>query len=193
MQQLYFWLTNRYFLIFLIICNLLGTLYGYYWYLGQLEHTRWYFMPFVPDSPTASLFLCTALFFIVLKKHSGLFEALAFVTLIKYGVWAVVMNIFTFIEMGEVTATGLMLCVSHGIMAIEAFLFLPFFKIKKWHILATLIWVFHNDVIDYVYMQYPVYSMLETYIRHIGYFAFWLTVIPIVILWRKFVGMNYLT
>lgn len=193
MQQLYFWLTNRYFLAFLIIANLLGTLYGYYWYMGQLEHTRWYFMPFVPDSPTASLFLVIALILMVLGRHSGLFEALAFVTLIKYGVWAVVMNIFTFIALGEVTGIGLMLCFSHGIMAIEAFLFLPFFKIKKWHILVTLIWVFHNDVIDYVYMQYPVYSMLEQYIRHIGYFAFWLTVIPLVILWQKFINMKHLT
>ncbi|GGB05631.1 DUF1405 domain-containing protein [Macrococcus hajekii] len=193
MQQLYFWLSNKYVLIFLIISNLLGTLYGYYWYLGQLKETQWYFMPFVPDSPTASLFLVIALIYILLGRHSGLFEALAFVTLIKYGVWAVAMNIFAFIELGEVTEIGLMLCISHGIMAIEALLFLPFFKIKKWHILATLIWVFHNDVVDYVYMQYPVYSMLSQYIRHIGYFAFWLTVIPVVMLWYCFIDHKYLT
>ncbi|TDM13225.1 DUF1405 domain-containing protein [Macrococcus lamae] len=186
-QQFYFWMMNRYFLVFLIMCNLLGTLYGYYWYGSQLARTKWYFMPFVPDSPTASLFLVIALIFIVAGRHSGLMESLAFVTLIKYGVWAVVMNIFTFIEIEEVTGTGLMLCLSHGIMAIEALIFLPFFKIKKWHILVTIIWVFHNDVIDYVYMQYPVYSMLEQYIRHIGYFAFWLSVIPLVLLWNRYI------
>lgn len=192
-EQLYFWLNSKWFLIFIILSNLLGTLYGYYWYGSQLKETQWFFLPFVPDSPTASLFLVIALIFIYLNRHSGLFESLAFVTLIKYGIWAVIMNIFVFIKLGQVTEMGLMLCVSHGIMAIEAFLFLPLFKIKPWHILVTIIWVFHNDVIDYVFMQYPVYSMLEMYIRHIGYVAFWLSVLPIIILWWKFIRVKRLT
>ncbi|WP_414050200.1 DUF1405 domain-containing protein [Macrococcus animalis] len=175
-EQFYYWIQNKVFLIFIIMCNLLGTLYGYYWYMGQLEETKWYFIPFVPDSPTATLFLIIALTAIILKKHLPLFECLAFITLIKYGVWAVVMNIYTFIEMDEVTVIGLMLCVSHSIMAIQALMFFPLFKIKLKHVLITAIWVFHNDVIDYVYMQYPVYSMLNQYIQHIGYFSFWLSV-----------------
>lgn len=192
-SQFYFWLHDRRFLTFVVICNLLGTIYGYYWYGSQLKETKWVFLPFVPDSPTASLFLVIALTLIIIRKQSGLMESLAFVTLIKYGIWAVIMNILVFIKLDQVTDMGLMLCISHGIMAVEAFLFLPLFKIKPWHILATTIWVFHNDVIDYVYMQYPVYSMLEMYIRHIGYLAFWLSVIPIVILWLKFIRVKRLT
>ncbi|WP_414053682.1 DUF1405 domain-containing protein [Macrococcus equi] len=177
MQQLFFWLQSKPFLIFIIICNLLGTLYGYYWYLGQLVKTKWYFIPFVPDSPTATLFLIIALLAILLGRHIPLFECLAFVTLLKYGIWAVVMNIFTFIELQEITGIGLMLCVSHGIMAIQAFIFYPLFKIEIKQVMISAVWVFHNDVVDYVYMQYPVYSMLSHYIQHIGYFSFWLTII----------------
>ncbi|ARQ06940.1 DUF1405 domain-containing protein [Macrococcoides canis] len=182
MSQYYYWIQNKKFLIFIILCNIVGTIYGYYWYLGQLQQTKWYFMPFVPDSPTASLFLVIALTAIVWNRHLPLIEVLAFVTLIKYGVWAVVMNILVFITLDEVTAMGMMLIISHAIMAIQALLFVPLFRVSLLSIVIAAIWVFHNDVIDYVYMQYPVYSMLSDYIQHIGYFSFWLSVISFALL-----------
>lgn len=182
MSQYYYWIQNKKFLIFIILCNIVGTIYGYYWYLGQLQQTNWYFMPFVPDSPTASLFLVIALMAIVWNRHLPLIEVLAFVTLIKYGIWAVVMNILVFITLDEVTAMGMMLIISHAIMAIQALLFVPLFRGSLLSIVIAAIWVFHNDVIDYVYMQYPVYSMLSDYIQHIGYFSFWLSVISFALL-----------
>ncbi|UTG99102.1 DUF1405 domain-containing protein [Macrococcoides canis] len=184
MSQYYYWIQNKKFLIFIILCNIVGTIYGYYWYLGQLQQTKWYFMPFVPDSPTASLFLVIALTAIVWNRHLPLIEVLAFVTLIKYGVWAVVMNILVFITLDEVTAMGMMLIISHAIMAIQALLFVPLLRVSLLSIVIAAIWVFHNDVIDYVYMQYPVYSMLSDYIQHIGYFSFWLSVISFALLFN---------
>ncbi len=81
-------------LIFLLICNILGTLYGFIWYGDQLAKTPWYFLPFIPDSPIASLFFCVLLLFVsFFNKHIPFVEALAFVTLLKYGLWAVIMNI----------------------------------------------------------------------------------------------------
>lgn len=52
---------NRGIIWLLFIVNFLGTIYGYIWYGNQLEFTaanypHW-LLPFVPDSPTASLFL----------------------------------------------------------------------------------------------------------------------------------------
>ncbi len=44
------------FLWLLLFVNLLGTIYGYIWYLPQLRNTPSQFLIFVPDSPTASLF-----------------------------------------------------------------------------------------------------------------------------------------
>ena len=80
-------------LIFLLICNILGTLYGFIWYGDQLAKTPWYFLPFIPDSPIASLFLCIVIICLIFNKHIPFVEALAFVTLLKYGLWAVIMNI----------------------------------------------------------------------------------------------------
>ncbi|WP_186077511.1 DUF1405 domain-containing protein [Phocicoccus pinnipedialis] len=175
-------LFNKHFLMLLLVANFLGTIYGYYWYKGQLSNTPWYFWPFVPDSPTATLFLCVLIVLILIKKHSGLIDALTFTTLIKYGVWAVIMNFLYFIEIGYVTNVGLMLICSHSLMAVQALLFVPHMHIKMRDLFITAIWLFHNDVIDYVYMQYPKYGSLDRFAEHIGYCSFWLTVIVLVLL-----------
>ena len=84
-------LRQRSVLLFLLVVNILGTIYGFIWYGNQLKETLPIFWPFVPDSPMASLFcLCFNRFLI--KRNWGLIEALAIVTLIKYGIWAVVVN-----------------------------------------------------------------------------------------------------
>ncbi len=181
-QLLYQLMYNRIFLVILLISNFLGTIYGYYWYRGQLSGTEWYFYPFVPDSPTATLFLCIVIASILFNKKYGLIDALAFTTLIKYGVWAVIMNFLYFFELNTVTPIGLMLIMSHSIMALQAFLFLPHLEIKPWHFYVTALWLFHNDVIDYVYMQYPKYGSLDRFSDHIGYLSFWLTIIVLVLL-----------
>lgn len=175
---------NRSILIFLLICNAAGTIYGYIWYGGQLSVTPWYFYPFVPDSPTATLFLCILIILILFNKKSGLISALAFTTLIKYGVWAVIMNIWNFIDMGFISPVGLMLIASHTAMAVQAFMFLPHMEIKPWHFYVTALWLVHNDVIDYVFMQYPKYGDLHQYAPIIGYLAFWLTVVVLFLLYK---------
>src|SRR5699024_3076158 len=172
---------NKGVLYFLFVCNLLGTIYGYIWYGCQLSVSSWQFTPFVPDSPTASLFLCIAIIGFILGKNFPIIEALAFVSLIKYGVWAVIMNIIMFIQFDSVTIIGCMLIFSHGIMAIEALLFYPRFKITMLGFIFAVIWVFHNDVIDYVFMQYPYYDFIANHIEGVAYLAFWLSVIPLIL------------
>ena len=92
MTKLYYLLTRKEFLVLLLIINVFGTIYGYYWYGYQLEETPPIFLIFVPDSPTASLFFCFVLIAFLLKKNWPLIEALALLTLFKYGIWAVVMK-----------------------------------------------------------------------------------------------------
>ncbi|WP_338131271.1 DUF1405 domain-containing protein [Cohnella rhizosphaerae] len=53
-------LTQNWMMTLLMIFYVFGTVYGYYWYKNQLVETMrtqpaWQ-LPFVPDSPTASLF-----------------------------------------------------------------------------------------------------------------------------------------
>lgn len=172
----WFILTHRSFLWLLLVTNILGTIYGYYWYGWQLEITDPIFYIFVPDSPTASLFFSFAIFAWLMGKNWRLMEALALVTLVKYGLWAVGMNMWTLFETGSIGVLGWMLVVSHFAMAVQAVLYMPMYRFSFFHIVITAIWTLHNDVIDYVFGQMPIYGDLLKYMDMIGYITFWLSI-----------------
>lgn len=181
-------LSHKSFLWMLLFINILGTVYGYDWYKGQLVMTEPKFWLFVPDSPTASLFFALAMIGWLINHNFKLIEALALITLVKYGLWAVVMNLLTLIETGSIGWMGWMLVVSHFAMAVQAVLYIPFYKFGIGHIVIAAIWTLHNDVIDYVFGQMPVYRDLMMYMNQIGYFTFWLSLSCIglaYIVWKK--------
>ncbi|MEH7236567.1 DUF1405 domain-containing protein [Bacillus sp. JJ1562] len=178
------WITylmgQRWVLWILLLINIPGTIYGYIWYESQLNNTPPKFLIFVPDSPTASLFFCFVLIAFLLRRNWPLIEALAIVTLFKYGIWAVIMNILTYFVDG-LNIWGYMLIFSHLGMAIQGLLYAPYYRIKPIHLVIAAVWTLHNDVIDYVFFMMPSYSMLDQYIPQIGYFTFWLSMVSILI------------
>ena len=169
-------LADKKFILLLFLVNLFGTIYGYIWYIPQLSITPDKYLLFVPDSPTASLFFTIFLLFFLFNKNVPYIEALGLVTLVKYGTWAVVMNVLTLIVEGSLSPAGYMLMLSHAGMAIQGILYAPFYKIKMWHLVIAGIWTLHNDVIDYVFGMMPIYSSLTQYMKEIGYFTFWLSI-----------------
>lgn len=174
-------LSHKSFLWLLLFVNLFGTVYGYDWYKWQLVITEPKYWIFVPDSPTASLFFTLAIIGWLINRNFKLIEALALITLVKYGLWAVVMNLLTLIETGSIGWVGWMLITSHFAMAVQAILYIPFYKFRIGHIAIAAIWTLHNDVIDYVFGQMPIYSNLMKYSMQIGYFTFWLSIACIAI------------
>jgi uncharacterized membrane protein YpjA len=183
-EYMYAVLGDRRFLIVLFIINFFGTIYGYIWYDQQLLQTPWYFIPFVPDSPTASLFFTIVLGFYIAGRRFPLMEAFAAVTLIKYGLWAVVMNLAAGAAGTELNYLHWMLVLSHGGMAVQAFLYMSFYRIKNWHLVVVALWTIHNDIIDYLFGMHPWVSRdLLPYIGEIGYFTFWLSVFSIASVW----------
>jgi len=179
MKWIFYILGKPFIILLLLLINLGGTVYGYIWYEYQLVETPLKFLIFVPDSPTASLFFVFVLIAFLLKKNWPLIEALAIVTLFKYGIWAVVMNILTLLVTGELSWAGYMLIFSHLGMAIQGLLYSPYYRIRPIHLIIAAIWTFHNDVIDYVFFMLPRYSVLDNFIPQIGYFTFWLSIISI--------------
>lgn len=161
-------LYQRSWLMMLLICNILGMIYGYIWYGEQLSNTPWQFKIFVPDSPTAILFLVISISLILIQKQNSIIDALAFVTLFKYGIWAVIMNILFIIEQGDITVNGLVLMFSHSIMAVQAIYFYPRFKRSMIGISVAMTWVFLNDYIDYFHLQFPYYDFITTHVWQIG-------------------------
>ncbi|WP_420854658.1 DUF1405 domain-containing protein [Salipaludibacillus agaradhaerens] len=170
-------LRQRWFIALLLIINIAGTIYGYMWYDNQLATTPIHFILFVPDSPTASLFFCFVLAAFLFGRNLPLFEALAAVTLLKYGIWAVVMILAAAAAGTPIGILNYMLIVSHLGMAIQGLLYTPYYRIKGWHLIVVAVWTLHNDVIDYVYGMHPwVASSIQPYIQEIGYFTFWLSI-----------------
>ncbi|HLG26861.1 MAG TPA: DUF1405 domain-containing protein [Paenisporosarcina sp.] len=181
LTQIKFLLFHQTFMWILLAVNVLGTIYGYIWYIWQLKITDPIFLIFVPDSPTASLFFSIALFGWLINRNFKLIEALALITLVKYGLWAVVMNIWTQFEAGPIGFVGWMLVVSHFAMAVQALLYIPKYKFNWIHVLIAAIWTLHNDVIDYVFGQMPIYRSLSEHTQTIGYFTFWLSIACILV------------
>ena len=169
-------LNQRLFLWLLFFINLFGTIYGYIWYGSQLAVTEPIFYIFVPDSPTASLFFTIAILGWILGKHYKLIEVLALITLVKYGIWAVAMNFLTLFETGELSPAGWMLICSHGLMAVQAILYMGSYRFTWWHAAVAAVWTLHNDAIDYLFGQMPIYNVINQYVAQVGYFTFWLSI-----------------
>ncbi|MBB5323386.1 putative membrane protein YpjA [Anoxybacillus tepidamans] len=192
MKWIFSLLAHRSVLWMLLVANIAGTIYGYIWYGQQLAETPAKFLLFVPDSPTASLFFVFVLIAFLLNRNWPLLEALAVVTLFKYGIWAVVMNLLVWKVTGTLDWVGWMLILSHSAMAIEGLLYTPFYRMKGWHLALAAVWTLHNDVIDYVFRMMPRYSMLDQYVPQIGYFTFWLSIASIMIAYVLCVKANRL-
>jgi uncharacterized membrane protein YpjA len=182
-------LAQKWVLWILLVVNIAGTIYGYEWYGWQLADTPAIFLIFVPDSPTASLFFVFVLIAFLLRTNWPLFEALAIVTLFKYGVWAIIMNVLVLNIHGQLSWAGYMLIFSHGAMAIQGLLFAPYYRMKWWHLMVVAIWTIHNDIIDYVFFMYPQYR-LDEYIPYIGYFTFWLSIFSLFITYLLCIRKN---
>lgn len=183
-------LLDKRFIAVLFIVNLFGTIYGYIWYKSQLAITPKIFIPFVPDSPTASLFFTIFLLFFYFGKNTPYIEALAVTCLFKYGIWAVVMNLLTLLINHDLSPQGYMLMASHGAMAIQGLLYTPFYKIKFKHLVVAGIWLLHNEIIDYVYEMMPIYSTLTDYMKEIGYFTFWLSIFTLILTYHLTIKKN---
>ncbi len=179
MKWVYPLLASRSFLWLLLLVNIAGTIYGYDWYGWQLAETPTIFLPFVPDSPTASLFFVFVLIAFLLRRNWPFVEALAIVTLFKYGIWAVVMNLLVYFVQGQLDFVGFMLMASHFAMAVQGLLYAPFYRFKRKHLIIAAIWVLHDVVIDYVFLMMPRYSVLDKFTPQIGYFTFWLSILSI--------------
>lgn len=178
----------------LFIVNVLGTIYGYIWYGNQLEYTAQnypaWLLPFVPDSPTASLFFTIALLLLLYppKGLKGtlvreLIEALAVVTSVKYGIWAVGVIFAGGYQGDTVSWKDWMLVVSHTGMAVEALIYARFFAFRRM-LPVALLWTLANDMVDYSAGVYPwLPSVLDDDVNQVQYLTILLTLLSAAAAW----------
>ncbi|MCW2278659.1 DUF1405 domain-containing protein [Heliophilum fasciatum] len=154
-ERLRRWLERDQIILLLILINFVGTLYGFWWYKEQLADTPWYLWLLVPDSPLASLDFTIILVLRLMGTHSSWLNCLAPAVLIKYGLWAVILNIHGAYLAGGPSIVNWMLGLSHLGMAVQALLFWPRFAFStitwKW----VSLWIVFNDAADYGLNIYP--------------------------------------
>lgn len=141
----------------LVIINILGSIYGYYWYRNQLQETPVYFWPLVPDSPLSTTLFALALLCALLGWRFSTLQAVAVTACIKYGIWAVALITHYWAHGGEVRFTEIMLLLSHLGMAAQAVWFLRRMTVLLKGALAAAAWMMLNDAVDYLLNLHPYF------------------------------------
>lgn len=160
-----YFITNKKFILFLAVANLLGAVYGFFWYKDQLLATPKHLWIFVADSPLATLFFAIFLFLYYFEKRVPFLEALASITIFKYGVWAVIViiwgawntepSIAKMLMVDTLHWIDILLIFSHFIMASQAVIFFRKYSYGFLSIFLVGIWIFFNDILDYTIDIYP--------------------------------------
>ncbi len=75
--------------IIVLVSCIIGTLFGFYYYLGQFEITPFYLWFFVPDSPFFTLMYVIILLFYSFGMRSNTFDVFTFIGLNKVGIWTI--------------------------------------------------------------------------------------------------------
>jgi len=140
---------RRWFLITLIIINILGSIYGYYWYKGQLMATPKELWLFTFDSPFSTTLFTFVLLGILFGIHNELLQLIAYTAVIKYGIWAAAVILHFWLTSGSPTFVTSMLFISHLGMALEGFVFIRHLYVSTFYLFLLGGWFAVNDFLDY--------------------------------------------
>ncbi|MCM3633043.1 DUF1405 domain-containing protein [Paenibacillus camelliae] len=196
-------LLNRSFLWLLFIVNFAGTIYGYIWYENQLiwtiEQKESWMLPFVPDSPTASLFFSISVLFllfppkgtnVIVSSIVRFINALAVVCSFKYGIWATAVIIAGAAQGDPLNWQSYMLMTSHIAMAVEVMLYARFMKLSLASFVAATAWLLLNDTMDYTFGIYPwLPSTLHSHVDTVMILTYLLSICSLIvglISWKLF-------
>jgi uncharacterized membrane protein YpjA len=130
--------------------NLLGTLFGFWYYRFQFASEPIVLWPFVPDSPLATLFIASSLAAWKLGRSNELLNTLAFFGCIKLGAWTPYVLLafdegFSYLH----PAMYNFLFWSHLAMVVQAFLIHRYSDFRVWAIVLALAWYTVDLVLDY--------------------------------------------
>ena len=103
--------------------NLVGTAFGFWYYLPQLSETPLVMWIFVPDSPLATLFIAGAFGLWAMGRQNDYLTVLAFFGNIKHGLWTPWVLVVFAESFLAFTAPAMytFLLVSHLAMVVQAF------------------------------------------------------------------------
>lgn len=144
----------------LLAINLLGSLYGFYWYWPQLQETPIKYWLIVPDSPGSTFLLSFWLIFLLAgvdwrKPAMQVLGAIAFISNMKYGLWSAVILPEAGIKYGW-EFDYVHLSLSHLGMCIQAFIFSRYYRPAMGPAVIAWLWMGFQDLVDYrLLMTHP--------------------------------------
>ncbi len=142
--------------IFVILCNLVGSLWGFiFWYGETLLRTPWYAWVFVPDCPLYALLFVIPLALILLRRSRPWINALVAVGLIKYGIWTVFYWVAYWSRTADFNFMSVAMTLTHTGMILEGLLLLSFLRMDWPTALTVSGWFLLNDWVDYGLDYHP--------------------------------------
>lgn len=136
-----------------LVINLFGSLYGFYWYRGQLfDSPRWQWL-IIPDSPGSTFLLCIWLAFLLAgvdwKKPAMMWlGAIAFVSNMKYGLWTATVLPEAGFKFGW-EFDFIHLSISHAAMWVQGMLFARYYRPTLVPAIGAFAWMGFQDLMDY--------------------------------------------
>lgn len=129
--------------------NLAGTAFGFWYYRVQFARTPLVMWPFVPDSPSATLFMALSLAMWRLGYDAEWLHVLAFYGNIKLGLWTPYVQLVLNGPEGIALWLYVFLIGSHGAMALQAFVIHRYAEFPVAAVAVATIWYGLNDLVDY--------------------------------------------
>lgn len=139
----------------LLLVNLAGSAYGYWWYHRQLAETPLFAWPLVPDSPFSTTLLAAALAASLAGARPAALAVVACAANVKYGLWAVLIISHYWWQGGSVAPVEVMLWLSHLGMAAQGIIFWRPLSYPLSAVLAAALWMLANDLADYLLGLHP--------------------------------------
>ncbi len=157
------WLSKRIFdkkilLIIILITNLVGTAFGFYYYEYQFRTSPIYSWIFIPDCPLYTLlFSILLLIFLIKNRLPAYLSVITFVGLIKYGSWTVsTIALYSdyFLSPTNFNLYSILFFAHIG-MSLESLILFPILNPSKKGIALIFSWFLVNDASDYAFGTLP--------------------------------------
>lgn len=148
----------------MILINVVGTLFGFWYYEFQLASTPLAKIIFVPDCPLYTLLFACFLVLHLTGKKSAMLATVTFIGLIKYGFWTVLVIslYFEYYVASNLFLYALLFFLHIGMIA-QAYIIPQISGFSKDALIIALVWFLANDVMDYFFGTVPY---LPDYMYH---------------------------
>jgi uncharacterized membrane protein YpjA len=133
----------------IVIVNLLGTAFGFWYYSVQLAQTPLLMWPIVPVSPLATMYMGLSLAAWRLGYRAEWLHMLAFFGCLKYGLWTPFVQVFLNGPGGIELWLYQFLIWSHFAMGVQAFLIQRYADFPVRAVGLATGWFVLNDILDY--------------------------------------------